>query len=81
MKVLKKDLGIDNKVKTDSTYEYLPNTIKEVLIHSHSRFILKNFQQKRKEENQFLPEIYWIPKLHKNSSEAMFIIAPPKNSL
>ena len=81
MKVLKQDLGIDNKVKTDSAYEYLPNTVKEVLIHSHSRFILKNFQQKRKEENQFLLDIYWIPKLHKNSSEEMFIIAPPKYSL
>ena len=55
MKVLKKHLGIENKLKTNSTYKYLPKTIEEALIHSHSRFILKNFQQKRKIENQFLP--------------------------
>ena len=55
MKVLKNDLGIENKLSPNSTYKYLPNTIKETLMHSHSRFILKNFQQKRKRENQFLP--------------------------
>ena len=46
MQVLMKELGIDNKSNTKSTLKYLPNTNKEVLISSHSNFILINFQRK-----------------------------------
>lgn len=51
MQALIKELGIGNKLNTNSTYEYLPNTNKEALILSHCNFILKNFEQKRNEEN------------------------------
>ena len=55
--MLTKDLSIDEKLIANSTYEYLPNTKKkkEVLIHSHSKFVLRNFQQNVNEENQCLP--------------------------
>ena len=45
MRVLIKELGIDNKFNTNSTFKYLPNTNKVVLISSHSNFILINLQQ------------------------------------
>ena len=44
MQVLIKELGIDNKLNTSSTYEYLSNTNKEALILFHFNFILKKFQ-------------------------------------
>lgn len=33
------------------------------------------------EESKYLPHIYWLPKLQKNSTKARFIIAAPKSSL
>lgn len=47
MQVLTKELSVDNKLNTSSTYEYLPKTNKKNLIIFHSNFILKNFQQKK----------------------------------
>lgn len=67
-----------NKFIANSTYKYSPNTTNKALILSHSNFILRNLPQKVNEENQCLPSIYWIPKLHRNSSKARFIIAAPK---
>ena len=53
--MLTKDVSIDEKLIANSTYEHLPNTKKEVLIHSHSKLVLRNFQQIVNEENQCLP--------------------------
>ena len=32
-------------------------------------------------ENHQLPDIYWMPKMHKNPIKARFIIASPKSSI
>ena len=50
-----KGLEIDNKSNVNNTYGHLSNTNKEALIHSHSKFILKIFQQKVNEESQGPP--------------------------
>ena len=81
IQVLIKELGIDSQTSTNSTYEYLPNVNKKALIETHSNFLFKNFKLNVDNQNQCLPSIYWIPKLHKNPSKARFIIAAPKCSL
>ena len=60
MQVLLKEFGVENKLNTNSTYEYLPNTNKELLIISHSNLILKKIQQKVNSENQCLSSTSWI---------------------
>lgn len=81
MQVIIKELGIDNQISADSTYECLPNTNKEALILSHSQAFLKNIPPKVNEVNQCLPSIYWIPKPDTNPRKARFIIHVPKSSL
>ena len=44
-------------------------------------FILKNFQEEVNEENQCLPSINWIPKVHKNPCKTKLILAAPKYPL
>lgn len=68
-------------VNTNSTYKYLPNTNKETLTLTYLNFILKNFQEEVNEENQCLPSINWIPKVHKNPCKTRLILAAPKYSL
>lgn len=63
--IANKRVGLDNKLIANSTCEYVPNSNKEALILSHSKFIFKHFHQKVNEKNQYLPSIYWIPKLNK----------------
>ena len=51
--VLRKEFGIDNELRKNSTYEYLPNTGIKVFILSQSNFILRTFQQKQNKKNNF----------------------------
>lgn len=79
--VLRKEFGIDNKLKKNSTYEYLPNTDIKVFILSQSNFILRTFQQKVNKKNQFLASVYWMSILHNNPKSSRLIIAAPEFSL
>ena len=69
MPQLIKELSTNKKSNKNSTYKKI-----------HSKLISKYFQ-KVKDENQCLPSIYCIPKLHKNQSKARFIITTPKGAL
>ena len=76
VQVLLKELGSLNT--TSSTYQQVNDTLHNVLQHQNntldSVFRLKNNDK----EFNCLPCIYWLPKIHKISSGARFIIAGKK---
>ena len=51
------------------------------IINKHMKDLKSKFNLDVKQDNQVLPTIYWIPKLHKNPSKSRFIIASPVSSL
>ena len=52
-----------------------------VIINKHSEYLQKNFKLKVSQDIQVLPSIYWVPKLHQNSTKSWFIIAFQISSL
>ena len=77
--VLFKELGITNS-STTKTYKKFKTSIKTVV--NNQKKILKNkFNLDVSAENECLPHIYWLPKMHKKPCKFRFIIAAPKCSI
>ena len=66
------ELGIDSTGNTNGTCEAQHDTPDEV-IKKHSETIEKEFKIKLTDEEEKLPQMYWIPKLHKKPYKARFI--------
>ena len=78
-KVLFKELGICD-LTTNKTYKQSKAAIKTII--NNQKKILKNkFNLDISAENECLPHIYWLPKMHKKSTKFRFIIAAPKCSI
>ena len=74
--VILKELGIASI--PSNTYKIINKPVSDIL--DEQKNVLKNvFNIKNKdEEDNCLPTIYWLPKMHKNPSGARFIIAGKK---
>ena len=76
MEVIAKELGL--KGNPSDTYEHLSDTDANDIINTHKEELLQQFNLKTPEDMHSLPDIYWLPKLHKNPIKARFIIASQK---
>ena len=72
IKTLMDELGIDSTGNANGTYEAQHDTPDEV-IKKHSETREKEFKIKLTDEEEKLPQMYWIPKLHKKPYKARFI--------
>ena len=41
-----------------------------VIINKHSEYLQKNLKLKVSQDIQVLPSMYWVPKLHQNSTKS-----------
>ena len=76
--VIYNELDIASAQNPNSTYG-ITNTSSADIILSH-RTKLSNWDLELEEEMQCLPNLYWIPKMHKTPVGERFIIASPKCS-
>ena len=74
--VLIKELGLAGG--ETMTYEQLNTISLDGIINAHTESLHKEFGLSVPEEMQTLPNIYWLPKLHKTPTKARFIIASQK---
>ena len=79
--VIAKELGLGNNNST-KTYNSINNLPTDTIINNNindlkSKFGIDNVTT----ENHRLPNMYWLPKMHKNPIKARFIIASPKSSI
>ena len=77
--VLFKELGISES-STTKTYKKFRTSIKTV-VNNQKNVLKKKFNLDVSAENECLPHIYWLPKMHKNPCKFRFIIAAPKCSI
>ena len=80
--VLVQELNYQNKKTTlNPTYQKINEPISTIVKESISElkniFRIDNISL----ENQCLPKMYWIPKMHKTPSKSRFIVAAPKCSI
>ena len=74
-------LGLNNNSSTD-TYKNAGGLSANGIIDGNIRdFKIKFDIDNIPVENHRLPNMYWMPKMHKNSIKARFIIASPKSSI
>ena len=66
------ELGINSGTNLNSTYINQVNTDDE-LIQTHATTLADVFNIKLQQKEKNLPQIYWIPKLHKTPYKARFI--------
>ena len=66
------ELGINSDTNLNSTYINQVNTVDE-LIQTHATTLADVFDIKLQQKEKNLPQIYWIPKLHKTPYKARFI--------
>ena len=66
------ELGINSGTNLNSTYIDQVNTVDE-LIQTHATTLADVFDIKLQQKEKNLPQIYWIPKLHKTPYKARFI--------
>ena len=72
-------LGINN---SSNTYREIHNCDEETIISNNLRDLMSKFGiDNISTENHCLPNMYWMPKLHKTPIKARFIIASPKSSV
>ena len=71
------ELGIDSTGNANGAYEAQHDTPDEV-IKKHSESVEKEFKIKLTDEEEKLPQMYWIPKLHKpDSLQVQVHVLPP----
>ena len=78
VQVLVKELGLADG--HTNTYEPVLNTNMSSIVKQHSTDLHKEFGIRIPDDMQTLPDIYWMPKLHKAPIKERFIIAS-KNAL
>ena len=72
IRTLMEELGINSGMNLNSTYINQVNTVDE-LIQTHATTLADVFDIKLQQREKNLPQIYWIPKLHKTPYKARFI--------
>ena len=72
IRTLMEELGINSGTNLNSTYINQVNTVDE-LIQTHATKLADVFNIKLQQKEKNLPQIYWIPKLHKTPYKARFI--------
>ena len=72
IRTLMEELGINSGMNLNSTYINQVNTVDE-LIQTHATTLADEFDIKLQQREKNLPQIYWIPKLHKTPYKARFI--------
>ena len=72
IRTLMEELGINSGTNLNSTYINQANTVDE-LIQTHATTLADVFNIKLQQKEKNLPQIYWIPKLHKTPYKARFI--------
>ena len=79
--VITRELGLNNNLSTD-TYKNAGDLSANDIIDGNIRDLKIKFGiENIPIENHRLPNVYRIPKMHKNSIKARFIIASPKSSI
>jgi len=81
VEVVARELGLLDGQSDISTYEYLNDVDINDIVSSHKKELEDGFNIKVSEEMHTLPDIYWLPKLHKSPIKAWFIIASKKCSV
>ena len=76
--VLVKELGL--KGEKSSTYQSVRKK-EQSIIRTHTNELKNKFGIETSTVNERLPNIYWLPKLHKNPLKFRFIIAAPECSV
>ena len=71
--VLVKELGLCNE--STSTYTRILDQSPEDIVSLHNNQLKEEFNIDVDDGMKTLPDIYWIPKLHKNPAKFRFIIA------
>ena len=66
------ELGINSKRNRNSTYVTRDRTVDDI-IQTHATTLEDVFDIKLQQKEKSLPQIYWIPKLHKTPYKARFI--------
>ena len=69
---LLEELSINSGTNLDSTYVNQDRTVDEI-IQTHASTLEDIFDIKLQQKEKNLPQIYWIPKLHKTPYKARFI--------
>ena len=72
IRTLMEELGINSGTNLNSTYIIQDCTVDE-LIQTHTATLADLFDSKLQQKEKHLPQIYWIPKLHKTPYKARFI--------
>ena len=78
-KVISRELGSNTDVNS-ATYSAVNDSCHDI-IKRHTNFPLQKFGLSSTENNGRLPNIYWLPKLHKSPIKLRFIIAAPECSI
>ena len=71
--VLMEELGLSNE--SSSTYTHIQDQTPDDIVSLHQKQLKDEFNIEIDEGMRTLPDIYWIPKLHKNPAKFRFIIA------
>ena len=66
------ELGINSRANRNSTYVTQDRTVDDI-IQTHATTLEDVFDIKLQQKEKSLPQIYWIPKLHKTPYKARFI--------
>ena len=69
---LMEELGINSRTNRNSTYVTQDRTVDDI-IQTHATTLEDVFDIKLQQKEESLPQIYWIPKLHKTPYKARFI--------
>ena len=69
---LMEELGINSRTNRNSTYVTQDRTVDDI-IQTHATTLEDAFDIKLQQKEKSLPQIYWIPKLHKTPYKARFI--------
>ena len=79
--LITRELGLNNNPSTD-TYNNTDGVSVNDIIDKNIRDLKIKFDiDKVPIENHRLPNMYWMPKLYKNTLIARFVIASPKSSI
>ena len=71
--ILLNELGLNGQ--RSPTYDYITDVTSDDIIKSHNDELKQKFNLSIGNNMKLLPDIYWIPKLHKNPIKFRFIIA------
>ena len=66
-------MTIKRELVDTNTYKLQPSLSERVIVDGHGCHTALNFIVKVKENQDKVPTLYWLPKLHKNTYKARFI--------